>query len=262
MLSFIDTHTHIDFENYEGKQDEIIKRALSAGVIQMINAGVNLDSVKASFELSEKYKNIVFYAVSIHPHDVKKWNENTYNELKKFATYSSAVAIGETGLDFYRDWSPYDLQEEVFRKHIHLARELNLPLIIHDRDAHDLTLKILKEEKAHTVGGVMHCFSGDYNFALSCIELGFYISFTGALTFKNSKKLQEIARLIPLERILIETDCPFISPEPHRGKRNEPAYVIYIAEKLALLRNLPISEVSYITRENTYKLFYKMKDRS
>ena len=255
MLNIIDTHAHIDMPEFSNDVDSIIHRAKSAGVNRIINPGVTLESNKKAIMLSEKYEGTIFVALSIHPQNASEWNDKTYKQLLTLSNHKSVVAIGETALDFFKEYSPKDTQIEVLKQHIRLAKETGKPLIIHDREAHEFVYKILKEEKAYEVSGVMHCFSRDYDFALRCIDLGFYISFTGVITFPNAKEAQKTASKLPLENILIETDCPFLSPQIHRGKRNEPAYVVFVANKLSELQNVPVSEVINVTTSNAEKLF-------
>ena len=206
-------------------------------------------------ELAEQHDHI-FAAVGIHPHDAVRVTDKCYDIVRDLATGNpKVVAIGEIGLDFYRDRSPREDQEKVFRRFIRLARELSLPVIIHDRDAHERVMTILREEKAAEVGGVLHCFSGDLQMARECVEMGFYLSIPGTVTYSTNEQLREVVRGIKIERLLLETDCPYLSPVPHRGKRNEPAYVRITAEKVAELKGLSLEDVGRITSLNAKRLF-------
>ncbi|OGI17081.1 MAG: hydrolase TatD [Candidatus Melainabacteria bacterium RIFOXYA12_FULL_32_12] len=250
----IDTHAHMDFDVYQDNLDEILENARSIGVGKIIVPGVTIKDIPRIIELIEKY-DYLYGAVSQHPSDVKDWDENCYNKLKKYAQHPKIVAIGETGLDYYWDKTHIDLQKHVFKEHIKLAKELNLPLIIHNRDAHADTLEILKETQSEKVGGVMHCFSGSAEFAIECIKAGFYIALGGPVTFKNAKKPKEVAKAVPLEKLLLETDSPFLSPHPYRGERNDPSKIKLVAEEIAKIKEIPLEEVAYATTQNAKKLF-------
>lgn len=258
-LEIIDTHVHLNLGQYEEDQAAVIERAKQAGISRMVSSGVTVESCQGAIQLAEKYPGLMHCGVSIHPQDTLKWTDDTYTQLKEMSTHSSVVAIGETGLDYFRDYAPHDVQQHAFRQHIHLAQETGLPLIIHVRDkgqeAYDDLLQILKEEEAEKIGGVMHCFSGNQEFAEESIKLNFYAAFGGVITFKNAKDLQAVAQNVPLKHILLETDCPWLAPTPYRGKRNEPAYVVKVAEKLAELQNKTLTEVAEITTQNAKKLF-------
>ena len=256
MFDLIDTHAHIDMEDFSLDQDDVIKRARDAGVNRIVNAGVTMTGSRNSIEFASKYQDTVFVGLGIHPQHAYEWEDKTYKEIIKMSDNKNVVAIGETGLDFFRDYCPHDTQIDVYRKHIRLAKETGKALIVHDRDAHDLIFNILKEEKGDEVKGVMHCFSGDYEFAVRCIEeLDYYIAFNGIITFNKTIDAQQIAKDVPLEKIVLETDCPYLTPQPYRGKRNEPSYVVYTANKLAELKNLPVSKVIEVTTSNAEKLF-------
>lgn len=252
-LMLIDSHAHLDFSQFKHDRDTVIDRALDAGVSKIINVGTDLASSEKSLALARHY-TAIHAAVGIHPHDAKTLTPKTLKTLSKLAANGKVVAIGEIGLDFYRDLSPRDQQRVAFRQQIRLAIELGMPVVVHDRDAHAEVLRILREEKAHQVGGVLHCFSGDIRMAREGLEMGFLISFAGPITYGGEKK-QAIAGEIPLESILVETDCPFLTPVPHRGKRNEPAYVRYVAEKIAQIRGITLEEVAKATGENAARVF-------
>ncbi|MFH1147330.1 MAG: TatD family hydrolase [Pseudomonadota bacterium] len=251
---YIDSHAHLDFPDYDSDRELVVQRAKDAGVERIITIGTNLDASFKAIQIAAWFPE-VFAAVGIHPHDAKTATHETYETLMSLAAAEKVVAIGETGLDFFKEYSRRDEQEIVFRKHIGLAKEVNLPLIIHDRDAHDAVLRILREENARDTGGVFHCFAGDYAFAGKCLDLGFYISFTGVITFPKAASLREVAEKAPLDRLLIETDSPFLSPVPYRGRRNEPAYVGNVAKMIAEIRKVPVEEIARCTRENAEALF-------
>lgn len=254
-IRLIDSHAHIYGKEFSADFAEMLQRAADAGVETIIVAGADLESSIQAVELAQKQANI-FAAVGIHPHDASRVTETCYQRISDLArSCDRVVAIGEIGLDFYRDRSPRADQEIVFRRFIGLARELNLPVIIHDRDAHERIMAILREESAEDVGGVLHCFSGDLQMAKECIELGFYISIPGTVTYPNNTALHEVVKGVKTEHLLVETDCPYLSPVPFRGKRNEPAYVRLAAEKIADLKGLSLADVARITTVNCEKLF-------
>jgi TatD DNase family protein len=251
----IDTHAHIDGRDFHPDFDEMLARAAEAGLSHIVTVGADLESSRAAVKLAEAHDHI-FAAVGIHPHDAERVTEKCYTEIKELAAgHPKVVAIGEIGLDFYRDRSPRDDQERVFRRFILLARELALPVIVHDRDAHQRVMAILREEKAAEVGGVLHCFSGDLAMARECVEMGFYLSIPGTVTYPSNEQLREVVRGVKIEHLLVETDCPYLTPVPHRGKRNEPAYVRITAEKVAELKGLTLSDVGRITSLNARRLF-------
>ncbi len=251
----IDSHAHIYGKEFAVDFDEMLARAATAGLSHIIAVGADLESSKEAAELAARHAHI-YCSVGIHPHDAARVTDKCYDVIRQLATDNpKVVAIGEIGLDFYRDRAPRHLQEEVFRRFIRLGRELSLPLIIHDRDSHESVMEILREEKAAEVGGVLHCFSGDLKMAKECIEMGFYISIPGTITYPGNEALREVVRGVKIEHLLVETDCPYLSPVPYRGKRNEPAYVRYTAEKVAELKGLSLEDVGRITSLNTRQLF-------
>ncbi|HEY6837728.1 MAG TPA: TatD family hydrolase [Geobacteraceae bacterium] len=251
----IDSHAHIYGHEFTEDFDAMLERAAAAGVSQIVVVGADIESSRAAVDLALRHEHI-FAAVGIHPHDAERVTDTCYDIIRQLALSSpKVVAIGEIGLDFYRDRSPRDLQEKVFRRFIRLAREVSLPIIVHDRDAHERVERILVEEKAPEVGGVLHCFSGDLAMAQRCIELGFYLSIPGTVTYPSNEMLRDVVRGVKTERLLVETDCPYLSPVPHRGKRNEPAHVRLTAEKVAELKGLSLEDVGRITSRNAKALF-------
>ncbi|GAB6159188.1 TatD family hydrolase [Desulfotomaculum varum] len=249
----IDSHAHLDNERFNHDRPEVMARC-SRELTALINVGYDLASSQRSIALAEKY-TFVYAAVGVHPHDAKDAPADYRQQLTELAAHPKVVAVGEIGLDYYYDLSPREVQQKVFREQLQLAKELQLPFIIHDRDAHGDILQILQQAAPYPAAGVMHCFSGSWEVARACLKLGLYISLAGPVTFANAGKLQEIARRVPLERLLVETDCPYLTPVPHRGKRNEPAYVRHVVEYIARLRQMPPEELARITAGNTVDLF-------
>lgn len=250
----IDTHAHLQDGKYSDDLEAVLKRAEDAGVEKIICVGYNYQSSLETLELAKKYKQI-YAVVGIHPHDAKSYNLEIAAKLFEMGKDPKVVAIGEMGLDFYRDLSPRETQRKVFKEQIKIAQELYKPIVVHDRDAHQEVLEIVKKEKAGKNDGVMHCYSGHLPLAIEFMSLGFYISFAGPITYKNAQKTHEVASKMTLERMVIETDCPYLAPEPIRGKRNEPSYVRSVAEKIAELRNKTLEEIAYLTTRNAEKLF-------
>ncbi|WP_418791302.1 TatD family hydrolase [Phosphitispora sp. TUW77] len=251
---FFDSHAHLDDKRYEPDRYEMLMCAKGRGVSGIINVGFDLPSSMRSIELAEQY-DFIFASVGIHPHDAADASADTMEQIRLLAAHPRVVAIGEMGLDYYRNLSPRDIQQKVFRQQIHLAKEIEKPIIVHDRDAHGDLMRILKEEDAGSNGGVLHCFSGSVEMARECIKMGFYISIAGPVTFKNASKICEVAAGVPIECLLIETDAPYLAPEPNRGKRNEPAYVVHIAERIAELRGMHLVELAEATFQNALNLF-------
>jgi TatD DNase family protein len=254
----IDTHTHLDDARYNDDREAIITRARDAGVEAFVTIGCDLTTSQAAVALAEQYP-FVYASIGVHPHEVKHILDSWYGEFRRLAQRQKVVAYGEIGLDYHYNHSPPREQRQRFREQIQLARELNLPVIIHTREAQEDTITILKEENASEVGGVFHCFSGDAWLAKDALDLGFYLSFSGILTFHNATMLREIAKTAPLDRLLIETDCPYLTPLPHRGKRNEPAYVSFVAQKLAEIHadapGMSVETIGRITTQNAKRLF-------
>lgn len=252
---FFDSHAHINLNHYDNDRDEIINKIFDSGVDKIVIPGVDMDTINSALDLAKKYPNNIYTGIGYHPTDSIKWDENTLNKLKELSKNKSVVAIGEIGLDYYWDTSPKELQHEIFKTQINLAKELNLPIIIHTRDSLEDTMKILKENNADKVGGIFHCFSGDLEFAKECVDFGFYISFAGNITFKNAQKLRDVAKEISLKNILIETDSPYLTPIPDRGKRNDSSYVKFVAKQIAELKNITIEEVAEQTYNNAMNVF-------
>lgn len=251
----IDTHAHLDFKEYDKERDKVIKRSFDNGIEKIINIGCNLERSQASIDLAKKYKNI-FASVGIHPHDGKENNiKEASKKLYELASEKRVVAIGEIGLDYFqlKNEKEKDIQKKVFRAQLDIAKELGLPVVIHCRDAYEDMLEIIKKDKIKR--GVSHCFLGSREIAKRLLDLGLYLSFTGVITFKNAGEIIEVVREVPLERIMVETDAPFLAPESHRGKRNEPAYVKYIAEKIATIKEVGLDEVEDVTTKNAEDLF-------
>lgn len=249
-----DTHVHLNAEQFNEDLQEVIDRASAEGVTNMVVVGFDEETIKKAIELAETY-DFIHASVGWHPVDAVDMTPEHLEWLKELSSHPKVVALGEMGLDYYWDKSPKEIQKEVFRKQIRLAKEVKLPIIIHNRDATADIVEILKEENAGEVGGIMHCYSGSVETALECIDMNFYISLGGPVTFKNAKKPKEVAEAIPLDRLLVETDCPYLTPHPYRGKRNEPAYVKLVAEEIAGLKGLTLEEVAEATAQNAKKLF-------
>lgn len=248
-----DSHAHLDDERFDEDREQVIEACITNGVSTILNASADIKSSYESVKLAEKY-DFIYAAVGVHPHSAEEMNDKFLEEIVSLAKNNKVVAIGEIGLDYYYDNSPRDIQKIWFIKQIEAAKKLNLPIIVHDRDAHEDTLKIIKEA-AKCCTGVLHCYSGSVEMAKELINLDFYISFTGAITFKNAKKSIEVIKYIPEDRLLIETDCPYLTPEPFRGKRNFPGHVKYVAQKIAEIRKLPFEHVAKVTSENAKRLF-------
>ena len=248
----IDTHCHIDFQDYDADRDEVIRRAQEQGVGRIINIGSSLQGSINSVELARKYPG-VYAVVGCHPHDAQDFSEADLSRIRSLAASEKVVAIGEIGLDYYRDLSPRESQTRLFSSFIRLANELKLPAVIHTRQAPEDTLRIVREEKLGRA--IVHCFSGDEAFMRECLDLGFYISFTCNITYKKSQGLRDLVKTAPLDRMCLETDAPYLSPEGFRGKRNEPSFVRLLAETVAGLRNEPFERICRVTTENAIRFF-------
>lgn len=242
-------------EDYNNDLEEVLERAKAGGISNIIAVGIDIPSSKKALELAEKY-DFIYSTIGFHPHEADKVDVSKIDELVQLASGSKkVVAWGEIGLDFYRNYSGVKSQVEIFELQLDRALELGLPVIIHDRDAHDEVMGIVKKRKDKNQKGVIHCFSGDYDLAMSFIDLGYHISIPGTVTYKNALKTQDVAARMPIERLLIETDAPFLSPLPHRGKRNEPLFVKHTAQKIAQLRNMDFEELALQTTLNAKRLF-------
>ncbi|HIV74431.1 MAG TPA: TatD family hydrolase [Candidatus Pseudogracilibacillus intestinigallinarum] len=249
-----DTHVHLNADQFIEDREETINRALEAGVTKMVVVGFDEETIRLAIEIAETY-DFIYAAVGWHPVDAIDYKESHLEWLEELTKHEKVVALGEMGLDYYWDTSPKDIQADVFRKQIHLAKKVNMPIIIHNREATADIIKILQEENAAEVGGIMHCYSATREELQACLEMNFYISLAGPVTFKNAKEVKEVAKVVPLDRLLIETDAPYLAPHPYRGKRNEPAYVKLVAEEIARLREMSLEDVSRITTENALKIF-------
>lgn len=249
-----DTHVHLNAEQFEEDVEEAIQRAKEAGVSRMVVVGFDRPTITRAMELVEQHEAL-YAAVGWHPVDAIDMKDEDLAWIEELASHPKVVALGEMGLDYHWDKSPKDVQKDVFRRQIRLAKKVKLPIVIHNRDATQDIVDILKEEEAADVGGIMHCFSGSAETALECVKMNFYISLGGPVTFKNAKKPKEVAHAVPLDKLLIETDCPYLAPHPYRGKRNEPAYVKLVAEEIAALKNISYQEVAEATMRNANRLF-------
>jgi len=254
MKMYIDTHVHLNADQYEEDLQEVIDRALEAKVERMVVIGFDRKTIERTMQLIEQY-DFVYGVIGWHPVDAIDCTQQDLEWIEKLASHPKIVGIGEIGLDYYWDKSPKDVQQALFRKQIQLAQKINLPIIIHNRDATGDVVQILREENAASVGGVMHCFSGSVETARECITMNFMISLGGPVTFKNARLPKEVATEIPLEHLMIETDAPYLAPHPHRGKRNEPAFVPLVAEEIARLKGLTIEEIAQATTANAKKFF-------
>ncbi len=260
-LLLSDTHVHLNLDPYAGDREDVIRRARSAGVGIMVNVGFDLETSLGSIELAERYE-FVYASVGLHPHEAGELSESLLDELERLAAHPKVIAIGETGLDYYRDLSPREDQRRAFREQIRLARRLGLPLIVHSRDARDEpggalrnVLDIVDDEEAGAGGGVMHCFPGDVDYARKVIARGFHVGIGGPVTYSKRGRLVEVAGAVPIQRLLLETDAPWLAPAPHRGKRNEPAYVARVAETIAEIRGIDVDDLARATTGNALKLF-------
>ena len=250
---FIDTHTHLQFESFDEDRELVIQRAIKNDVDTVITIGTDLESSSQALELAKKFA-IVFASVGIHPNDCENTTDGDIEQIAKMAQTDKAIAIGEIGLDYYRQYTSKKKQQSVLRKQIQIARELGLPIIIHNRDAHEDIYSVLKEEKAEEISGVFHSFFGEIEFLESILALNYHVSFTGPVTFKNAN-YNKLIECVPTEQLLLETDSPFLAPVPFRGKRNEPSYVRYIAEKIAQIKGITTDKLAEITSENAKNLF-------
>ncbi|MCK6547699.1 TatD family hydrolase, partial [Myxococcota bacterium] len=253
---FVDSHAHLDGEKFAQDLEDTLRRARDVGLTDIVCIGASdgFESNKPTLALAEKIPH-VFATVGIHPHDAKVADAACLAEIRALAKHPKVVGIGETGLDYYYDHSPREAQQDAFRAFLAMARELQLPVVVHTRDAEDDTIQILREEKANEIGGVLHCFTGTEKLAAAAMELDLYVSFSGVLTFKNADPLRAIAKGLRRDRVLVETDCPYLAPIPYRGKRNEPAYVVHTAKVLADVWGVSLDDVKAITGANAVRMF-------
>lgn len=249
-----DTHIHLDAEQFQIDRDELIMKARENGVRNMINVGFNRTTIPTTMALAEQY-DFIYAAVGWHPTDSLDFTDADLAWIEQLCDHPKVVAIGEIGLDYYWDTAPKEVQKRVFAAQIELAKAKNKPIVIHNRDAHEDVLKALKHNDAKQVGGVMHCFSGSWEMAKQCLDMNFYISFGGPVTFKNARVPKEVLAQVPLDRILIETDAPYLAPHPYRGKRNEPSFVRLVAETGAHIKGMSVDEFIEITHKNAKKCF-------
>lgn len=250
----IDSHAHLDDDRFDSDRTEIINKLMANGIEMVLNPGADLATSKKAVKLAEEY-SFIYAAVGCHPHDSKYMNEETMNIFRELSKNKKVIAIGEIGLDYYYDNSDRETQKKWFREQIKLANELDMPYIVHDRDAHEDLFRIMKEEAKSNTRGILHCYSGSVEMAKEFIKLGFYISLAGPVTFKKAKTPKMVAKEIPLDKLLIETDSPYLTPEPYRGKRNEPMFVKYVAEEIANIRNVSLDVIAESTNKNFRKLF-------
>lgn len=250
----IDTHAHLDMHAFDKDRDQVLDRALQEGISHIVTVGVDLSSSLAALEISKQH-DFIFSAIGYHPHHAKEMGLKEAEALTELASEANVVAWGEIGLDFFHRHSPQDKQIDVFNKQLDLASEAGLPVVIHDRDAHKETLETLKSKGHHKYRGVIHCFSGDYPLAMAFIEMGFHLSIPGVVTYKNARQMKDVAARIPIERMLVETDAPFLTPLPHRGKRNESSFVIHTVREIARLRGITVDQVALQTSKNAISLF-------
>jgi TatD DNase family protein len=253
----VDSHCHIDMPQFDADRDEVVARAREAGVREMLIVG-GVDEEQGHRRALRVAEELALPAsAGVHPHEAKLAGEAVYDELRGLAKDRRIVAVGEIGLDFHYDYSPRPVQRETFRRQVRLAREVGLPVIIHTREADEETAALLEEEGAGEVGGVIHCFTGGPELARRALALGFYISFSGIVAFPRSEVVQAVAKEVPRDRLLVETDAPFLAPPPHRGKRNEPAFVVEVARKVAALRGTSLDDISVAAGENYARLFHR-----
>ena len=252
----IDSHAHIQGKEYADEREAVIARARQAGVDKIIAVGGagDMSSNTKATALADAFPN-VYATVGMHPHDAKDVGAEDLAKLRELAAHPKVVAIGETGLDYYYSHSPHDVQRRVFGQFIQMARETDLPIVVHERDAAQEAAELLRKEGSGKLRGVIHCFTGNYEAACAYLDLGFYLSFTGIITFKNAEPLREVVQKVPLERMLVETDSPYLTPVPHRGKRNEPAYVRWVAETIAKVKGIGFESVAETTTRNVQDLF-------
>jgi len=250
----IDTHCHLDFKDFSDDLGAVLKRSIDSGIKFIINVGSSLEGTARSVKIAGE-NGFIYASIGIHPHEADKVSGDDFKIFEGFLKKPKVVAIGEIGLDYYRNISSRENQKKLFIKLLETAKGAGLPLIIHNRDSHEDMIDILKNIMGNSLSGVMHCFSGDEKFLKTCLDMGFFISFTCNVTYKNAGKLREIVKLVPMDRLLIETDAPFLAPQDFRGRRNEPMYVKYAAKEVARIKGIDFSEVAAVTAENAIRLF-------
>ena len=253
---FVDSHCHLEMENFEKDRKKVIDNCIKEGLLYMLTVGTEEKYFEKVIQLIGENPS-VYGAIGIHPHNSRDLNDALLPKINKILTHSKIVAYGEIGLDFFKNYSPKDIQVDAFKKQLNLAEQAKLPIIVHSRNAKDETLQILKETKGSDAGGVIHCYSYDLDAAGKLLDMGFYISIPGTITYTNAKKLEEVVQYLPMDRILAETDAPFLTPHPHRGKRNEPYYVKYTIEKIARIKNKDVEEIAVHLHDNFKRLFLK-----
>jgi TatD DNase family protein len=254
LPELFDTHAHLHFPDFAGDLPAVLERARAAGVRRLVTVGTDVETTAAALALAEREEG-VWASAGIHPHDAAAADEAAFAEIERLAGAGGVVAIGEIGLDFFRNLSPREAQERTFRRLLDLARRLGKPVLVHCRDAHEATLAILDEMSVREVGGIMHCFSGDVAIARRCLDLGLTISLAGPVTYPSARALPEVARFVPADRLVIETDCPYLPPQAHRGRRNEPAYLALTAARVAELRGEPLAALGPRLSDNARRLF-------
>lgn len=250
----IDSHAHLDMKDFDKDREEVLKRALEGGLTHIITIGIDLDSSLDAVKLAKEF-DFIYATVGCHPHNADSCTPEILDRMAKIASEPKVVAWGEIGLDFFRDHSSHENQLKIFKKQLEIADSLGLPVVIHDREAHADVISILKKMGKGEKKGVIHCFSGDEHMASELIDMGYYISLPGTVTYNKAHNVKKVASVIPLDRMLIETDCPFLAPVPKRGKRNEPLFVTYTAREIADIRNVPFEEIARATSNNARTLF-------
>jgi TatD DNase family protein len=258
MMSLVDTHAHLDAEQFNTDRETLIRGFPEAGIDFVMTIGEDLESSERAMRLAEIYPS-VFCTVGFHPHHAEKFNESVREKLKEWLSVPKVRALGEIGLDYHYEFSPREAQKNAFRSLLRLSQEMQKPVVIHNRKSDEDLLTILREVPPHSA--VIHCFDSGLSLAKACLDLGFYLSFSGILTFKKAQELCEVVRVVPLDRMLIETDSPYLAPVPRRGERNEPAFVKHVAEKIAEIKALPLETVAFATRKNAYH-FYEIEMRN
>jgi TatD DNase family protein len=250
-MHLIDSHAHVDFSQFDNDRDAVIERARATGLVAVVNIGIDVSTSRASVTLAESH-DVIYATVGIHPHNAKTATAEALQELRDLAQHPQVVAIGEIGLDYYRDLSPRPVQRKAFRDQLALASELDLPVVIHSRDAHDDVLTILSGWQG---AGVLHTYAAGPQRLDQVIDMGFFIGISGPVTYARAEPLRDVAKAAPLDRLLVETDCPYLTPEPHRGRRNEPAYVRFVAEAIAQTRGDSLQQIADATADNARRLF-------